>query len=700
MAKLTTQQKELVKAAMAEGGPIGMPGAAAFNADQRAQHPAIPISDPRRITTPIDAPPSTSRWNTILRGFGEGIGNAVDIPAQFIVNNLAFTPTPMDTKTGPSIARDTGIPAATDRFGKDLEYFSRGIGESVPFAPVAYMGAGAAGVSPAMATGAELLTGGLQGVAQGELSDADHPGMGALAGLGIGMVTNPAGAVTGTNARKAAGELVDSVRLMTPEALALARANNLSRGAMVRGSSEIKRRVGDVPGMIDEIRTQTARAEQAGLPHGPSSRQIAEGMPYGIGGRFFTDAERNLTTTDVDYARDASVRFAENATELGNRWQRLSNVEPDFETFIQNYDEGSSLRDTVERDAWSAAMGGDQPQFNTADMVGRAKQIVGGAYFKRKDVPSAISMLADGKATTMDLPRFQELRSVLLGVVRDARKSGMSSDKHAASMAADMLDMMGQKIDDFAKNDPTGKSEAWANARRITLENKTLYDADSPVIRALDKGGQAKNLFEVMRRATGRKGNRTNPVEEAHRLVRIAEQTPGGMENLRSLAYEDLFAEGFNPNSVRQPEKILRRNEDMYRVIFGEHYDEALELVELSRLHTRGEAGTASEAYRTGSGVSPAAFLFGVAKSARNPVQAAVEGAMKLSGKELSRQLEWQRIVRTAIEQPQFLRVLLEMPTERTLPEWQANWRQLLAQSSARSAAKAAAKGQSTGESK
>jgi hypothetical protein len=134
----------------------------------------------------------------------------------------------------------------------------------------------------------------------------------------------------------------------------------------------------------------------------------------------------------------------------------------------------------------------------------------------------------------------------------------------------------------------------------------------------------------------------------------------------------------------------MRRNEDMYRVIFGDHYDDAVRLVELSRMHTRGAVGTSAEAYKTGSGVSPAAFLFGLAKSATNPVQAAVEGAMKITGKKTARELEWQKVVRTAIENPEFLRVLLEMPTTRSLPEWQASWQKLLAKSSARSAARSA----------
>lgn len=692
MPKLTEQQKATLKAHLEAGGSVGMALPPGVEASTGAAADASASERGSRISGGDKTTPSTSRGNSLLRGTMMGLGDAVNPAAQFIMDRLAFTPSPIDANLGETVGSDTGIPAATDRIGKDLEHFGRGVGGSIPFAPLAAAGAPAVGLSAPGGAALELGVGGLAGLAQGELTDAGHPNLGMAGGLAMGAVANPAAAVSGVAARKGASNLIDSVRLMTPEALAMARANELSRGAMVRGSSEVKRRVGDIPATIDELRRRITQSAESGLPHAASSRQIVEGMPNGRGGRFFTDAERNLTTTDVDYAREASVRFADNADALARRWDRLAPGDPDFDTFLASYDEGSNLRDAAERQAWAEAMGGEQPQFGTADMVGKAKQIVGSAYFKSADVPGSITKLANGEMTRMDLPRFQELRSVLLGVIRDARRTGLSKDKHAAAMAADMLEMMGNKMDEFARNDPTGKSEAWARARQLTVENKALYDPDSPVIRTLDRGGKAQNLFEVMRRATGRKGNRTNPVEEAQRLVRIAEQTPGGMENLRALAAEDLFREGFNPTAVRQPEKILRRNEEMYRVIFGEHYDEALQLVDLAQLHTRGEAGTAAEAYRTGSGVSPAAFLFGLAKSARNPVQAAVEGAMKLTGKSNARELEWQKIVRTSIEQPEFLRVLLEMPTERALPEWQVNWRRLVAASSAREASKAAAR--------
>lgn len=693
MPRLTPEQVQAIRANAERNGYIGMPNAAEFNAEQRAKQPRTRTL--REMATPIGGtgidPNAPSRLGTAARGVARGFADLVDPAAQFIVDRLAFTPGPVDVQTSEQIGRSIS-PDPTDSLGRGIESFGRGVGSAAPFAPIAAAGAPALGLSRGAAVAGELVAGGLAGLSQQELEEAGYPNLAVGVGMLVGGAANPIAGATGTVARSGGAAALDSVRMMTPEALAMARANELSRGAMVRGSSEIKRRTPDVRAAIEELMQRAIQTRRANMPSDPSSRQIMESMEYGRGGRFFTDAERNLTTTDVDYANTSARRYADSAEEIARRWDEMSNVEPDFGAFLQNYDEGVSIRDVAEREAWQIAMGGDLPRFKTDDMVSRAKQIQSSAYFKSGNVPGAIDLLAKGDMTTMDLARFQELRSVLLGVIRDARRTGLSADQHAASMAGDMLEMMGRKIDEFAANDPTGKSDAWARARQMTLENKEFYDADSPVIRALDRGGQSKQLFATMRKATGRKGNRTNPVEEANRLVRIADQTPGGMENLRALAAEDLFAEGFNPSATRRPEKVLRENEEMYRVVFGDQYDQAVELLDLARLYTKGSPGTAAEAYRTGSGVSPAAFLFGLAKGAQNPVGASVEGAMKLAGKQNARELEWQKIVRTAIEQPEFLRVLLEMPTEAALPAWQVQWRQLVARASAREGARSASR--------
>lgn len=671
---------------------IGRPDAAAFNAEQHAKQPRqrtlsemiTPVSGPR---SDPDAP---SRIGSLVRGVDLGMGEFTDRPARYVLEKMGLE----TGEEGGGISRT--IPEPTDALGKGIQSFGRGVGMAVPFAPLAAAGAPALGLSRGAAVAAELFAGGAAGLGQDELADAGYPNLAMAGGIALGAGGGPA-AVAGTSARRAGGAALDSVRLMTPEARAMARTNDLSRGAMVRGSSEIKARTPDVAATINELRRVAAQGARANLPAPPSSRQVTEGMEFGRGGRFYTDAERTLTTTDPFYAARSARNYADNATEIARRWDALSTESPDYARFLTSYDEGADVLKRQERALWSAVGEGDMPVFDTADMVSKAEEIAGSAYFKKGNIPAAIGLLSksDSPMTKMDLPRFQELRSVLLGVVRDARRTGLSGDKHAAAMAGDMLDMMGDKMDDFARVDPTGKSAQWQAARAATLENSQFYDIGSPVIRTLEAGGQPKNLFSTLREAKGRRGARTNPAQEAQRLVRIAEQSPGGMENLRALAAEDLFSQGFNPSATRTPGNVLRRNEEMYRVVFGDSYDQALELIDLSRLHTRGSPGVAAEAYRTGSGVSPAAYMFGLAKGATNPVAAMVEGTLKMAGKRNAKDVEWQRIVRTAIEQPEFLRVLLEMPTEAAVPAWVVNWKRLVARSSARETARAGARRQS-----
>ncbi len=691
---------------------IGRPDAAAFNAEQRAKQPRQRTLS--EMATPIGGtgndPNAPNRAGTAARGLASGLAGSLDLLSMAgggvtwaldKAGELAGRESRPSAQRGPSFseraAAATGLPEPTDSLGRGIESFSRGVGGAIPFAPLAAAGAPAVGLGRGSAVIGELFAGGAGGLAQDELTESGSPNLGMGAGIVLGGMANPAAAVAGTTARRAGGAALDTVRKMTPDALAMARANELSRGAMVRGSSEIKRRTPDVVAAIDELRRRAAQTQRASMPSSPSSRQVMEGMESGRGGRFFTDAERNLTTTDVDYATGSARRYADNADELARRWEGIASGDPDYDRFLTSYDEGADVLKREERALWDAVEEGDRPSFNTADMVSQAREIAGSAVFKRANVPGSIALLANANSpmTTMNLDRFQELRSVLLGVVRDAKRTGLSADKHAAEMAGQMLDTMQSKMDDFARMDPTGKSAQWQAARARTLDNNTFYDINSPVIRTLESGGKAKNLFSTLRQAKGKRGARTNPAQEAQRLVRIAEQSPGGMENLRALAAEDLFAEGFNPSATRAPDKILRQNEDMYRVVFGDQYDQALELIDLARLYTRGSPGSPAEAYRTGSGVSPAAFLFGVARGAQNPVAAAVEGSMKFVGKQNARDLEWQRIVRTAVEQPEFLRVLLEMPTEAALPAWQVQWRQLVARSSAKETARAAARRQS-----
>lgn len=686
MPRLTPEQVRAIKANADRTGVVGRPDAAQFNREQRAAAEQRSAERGPSTFLPREHP---SRLGSFARGFVEGVGDLAGGPGQFIVDRLAFTPGAVDVSgTGEDMARQTGLEPADDRLGRTLEGAGRGVAYAIPTLPIAVHAAPAVGISRGGAAAFELGSAALAGASESELAESGHP----LLAMGAGMATASVGQAGGAMARRGAANVIDTVRIMTPEARAAARAAEVSPGAMVRGSSEIKSRTPDVVAAINELRTRAQQAERVGLPARLSSRQIMEGMPYGRGGRFFTDAETQLTRSDPYYATSAARSYADNAEYLAKRWEKLSDVEPDLGDFIMRYDEGAEAHKMAEREAWAAVREGDRPIFNVADLKRRASEIIGGTEFKASDVPGAVKTLADRTSPYMTLDRFQELRSVLLGVVRDARLKPESANKHAASMASDLLDMMQSQMDDFARMDVAGKSQEWARARAITLENNDLYSAHSPVIRMLESGGSERNLFTTLRNARGRRGARTGPVEEAQRLVNIAKQTPGGMENLRALAAEDLFKNGFNPSGTKRPAELLEQNEKMYRVIFEDKYDEAVELLEMSRLATRGSPGTAAETYRVGSNVSPAAFLMGLARSATNPVQGAVEGTIAALGKQTGKDLQWQRIVRTAIEQPEFLRVLLEMPTDAALPAWQVRWKQLVARSSGRELARGGAR--------
>ena len=123
--------------------------------------------------TPKSAKPSRpSRIASLGRGVARGLGDAIDPAAQFIVDRLAFTPNgPMDTKLGTNVESETGVPPATDKIGRDIEYFGQGVGSALPFAPVAAMGAPALGISGGAAVAGELGLGGFAGLFQGSVGE-------------------------------------------------------------------------------------------------------------------------------------------------------------------------------------------------------------------------------------------------------------------------------------------------------------------------------------------------------------------------------------------------------------------------------------------------------------------------------------------------------------------------------------------------
>lgn len=644
-----------------------------------------------------------SRFGSVFRGALQRGGELLESAGE-VAYNISLAPgarrginLDLDAETRGAtgrIADAVGAREATDDLGRALETSGEYLTDAALTLPLVLSGAGMIGLSPAVAGTAEMVAAGAGGLADGFLREKGHEGAGLAAGIGLSMMAAPVAAPI-TTAKRAGSAAVRAIRNMTKEAAPYVTKLGVTKTSLARASSEIKREVPDVPAMIEALRD--AERSTGGLPGGVSSRQVAESLPNSRGGAGFSHMDESLSRTDKEYRRNASLRRADFLDYLGKEWDELSSVDPDFPEFLARYDEGQEALKLEERAAWKLVREGERPVFDITALKAKAQKIVDSTVYKSDDIPAVIHKLLDEDltpGTTLDLDKMQELRSVLLGVVRDAKMKPESAKKHAAAMSMRLLNEINDALRHFEASDLTGKSLEYARARHLTAQNASLYDPSSTIINSLEKGGTPKSLFSRLRSAQGRRGARMTPAGEAKRLMRVAEQTPGGVKNIRSLAIEDLFFDGLNPIATRTPIKTLKNNEDLYRVVLGDDYDKAIELLELSRLGSAGKAGTSAQAASVGSGVSPAKFLFGMARASAEPISAAVEGAMKLAAGKVSKaDLQWQAIVREALKEPKFMRILLEMPTEASLPAWKIQWLQLLARAAGRSGGRAVARG-------
>lgn len=699
---------------------------------------ALPRVDP-------DAP---SRIGSFARGAMKRLGTYADTAMDMRQN---LTPSMETIKRGATIdygpridqgvratADDLGALKATDQLGVSLERAGEYTVDAAAMLPFAVASAPALGVSPVALGAAELGMSGLGGFASGELEQAGHPMLGTAAALGLGFATRgPAGAMTLTGSRM--NDAYRHIRQMTgPVSRYMQRVGmqgQVSRRALVGGAEELLRRVPDRRVFQNAMRRGVKineRLRSVDPDAGVRTRQLADDIEFDLGGPWFAHMDENLSKTNIEYGTATARRRGLSLRTLAQEWDDLGGDEAaDFVMFLDDYDEGQRLMKGQERDAWELlrTKGGEVPEFDIAGIQKDLDGVLGNLTFKESQdaVPGVLKELAgkvddslmwledaDGGPqvlrTSLTLPEFQEARSILLGVVRDSKSPMATKEmKRAASFAIPVLEEMQSKMDDWASLDTTGKSLEWLEARRLTLELKDLYDLDSPIIRVAERGGTQKNLFTALRSGTGKPGSRTTPLNEAKRLVRIAQQTERGPENLRRMALQDILSEGLNGRGLTTAKRRLRdpNTEEMYRLVLGERqlpdgstvnvYDKALELMEETTIASRGKAGTPAQAVSTGSGVGAAEQVFSLAKAANEPIPGLELTKKLLASPEFDKlDIEQSWVLMTLLDDPQFALLLSEMPVEATSPAWRLQWHQLLKKAgskgtAARSAARTAA---------
>lgn len=601
----------------------------------------------------------------------------------------------------------TGVPAAKGSTGQSFERAGEFMTDAALTAPLAAAAAPAIGVSPVLAVLAELGFAGAGGFASGELEAEGHAGLGLGAAAVMGAPVT-AGSRTAQKVATRADDIYSSITKMTRPALSYVdELGGVSRRSLVRGSEELKANVPDVPAFIEELKR--AEGINADHPGAITSRQAADNLPNARGGPHWSAMEERISRDSKEYGTKRALARANFLDYLAREWETIGGDEAgDYIEFLARYDDGAGILKTQERAAWRVVRDGEQPVFDMSSTQRYVSNQMSG--LKLEDdlaaVPSVFKDILDvekfsgdnGKLSTkFSLNDFQDVRSNLLEIVRESKMNSTKQNRRAASMAIPVLKRMQRQINKWDKADDTGRSLEYLTAKRVTRENKTLYDHDSPIIRTLDSGGADKNLFTSLRNARGKKGKRFNSETEAKRLHRIASQTPDGVRNLRKLAVDDLFrnSQGLNPTATRTPLKTLLEHDKAYKIVLGDDYDNAVQLLEWSQLATRGSAGTPNQAMRTGSGIAPAQFLFGLMSEAVSPtpgvgVASAVVRMMKdsVDPKDV---LQMLRIEVKAMEDPKFMRILMEMPTEAALPAWRVKWKQLL-QATARDTTRAGAR--------
>ena len=684
-----------------------------------------------RKVAPPSAPPTKPWWGThsakdtgggndpnsalsMIRGAVSEGGTVLDAVGQFAYD-MSLAPgarrgeeSDLIPNAGQQAADATGIPAAEGRAGKSFERSGEYMVDALLTAPVIMASAPAIGVSPVLAVLAEMGFAGLGGFASSELEQDGNPGMGLAAAAALGVPAT-AGGRAAQKSVSGVKNVVKTINQMTRKALPYMDELQVSRGSLVRGSSEIKRRVADVDAFITALKK--GEKVNKNSPGGVSTRQVADAMENDRGGPHFGAMEERISRDSIEYGTKRALRRADFLDYLAREWETLGGDEAgDFVEFLARYDEGAGILKTSERQAWRVVRDGEQPQFDMTSVQRYVTDTVGKAKLTddKAAIPAIFKDLLDVEkfpggdgmvATKWNLNDFQDARSNMLEIVREAKMNPTRANRRASSFVIPVLNRMQKQINKWDKLDETGRSLEYLTAKNLTRENKMLYDLDAPTIRVLDQGGAEKGLFTAMRNAKGKKGKRFNGTSEAQRLMRIAEQTPDGVANLRRMAVDDLFrnTQGFVATGAKTPLKTLEQNSGAYRVILGKDYDRAVELLEMSKLGTRGAAGTANQAMRTGSGISPAQFLFGLARESVSPtpgvgVAGTVFKMMKESGVSKDEMMQL-RIMVKALEDPKFMRILMEMPTEAALPAWIVSWGKLLASSGkagARSGARSA----------
>lgn len=562
------------------------------------------------------------------------------------------------------------------------EKVAHSVGEDTP------MIAGGAMVAPLFAPAAPVMAVlgemGLGTLGSGVAHSVEQAGGSVPTQIGAEVLATaaaPLAAPTRIAKRVGTAMLRDASEGAMEAAAAVAAKHGVSPEAVMRASSELKRKI--ARGIDDPEKYVRKASDQLGQDieaFGDVTPTLSQSVGE-YGGSNISSMELNWAKADQDFAADA----------LGRRLEVDERLQADFNArrpagsvgaATEGFQAARTAAVNAERKAWEAVPIAEMPLVDMSGVQEVVARMRRGPKASRRYLPkeasiiegykpqaSQMEIMERGRASVDSGPAMatmaevQALRSELLDTQRAGSVFGASDvARRRAKRVAPILDALQKEIDKIP--DAAGGAEYRA-AREMTRRNARLFN---PSAKAVDSLMTMDDPKRIVSRIMGSR----RKVDEVRNVIEAVGNDPETMDGLRAIFWDELFGPSLGDRTVKQMNASLAgAKRDVYRELYGEDGMKFIdELIRRQRTAASGITGTTAQARATGTGQAAIDQLLSIASDAKNPAWAlATRSGRYLANKALSRE-EIVILLRNATQDIRLAKALLDMPTTRAEPAW------------------------------
>lgn len=572
-----------------------------------------------------------------------------DVTADWERDILGYGPTPKAAGI-----MDRGAEAAGGAFGSAPTMFGGGLANVATRGGIARLALGEAGSIAGQAVGGEY--GGLPG----EMIGAAAGGPLAMAAGSMRRV--PADAVTKT--------MLDAIRRDHPEFAFY------SDQDLMRASSALRGRIPAGPEADPDLylREGMERLDDAASYFPKGARPTTSQALGELGGSGFETDVTALARGSQDFESKlagqklGAKRFLE-GEYAGLRafdGRESAQVHSDLaESYLARRTDAARAT----REAWAAVPFDSIPKMPTSKLTAaKAKVLASLEVANEKDLPAefaAVDEIAKRFGARTPLTEVQALRSRLLEVQRDARRFGATrQDRNAARLAGQLLEPIESMIDE------TERAAQGVTKYRDALAATAAYKRDfrdSVAERLLLEPKESKHFVGSLLSLNQRERLRVLGAMDGEQRADVAR-----------LVVAHVMGDELGQVGLKTSLNQWRSNRAALESVLGAaRYSQGKRLLEYARTADFGRAGTQAASQGTGSAVPslPGLLSKGI-ESATSPRRAFNEGLDWLHQASGKKHIE---LIKLALLDVEFGKLMLELPTQKGLAEWQSRASKALA---------------------